>query len=151
MRNLLITCLFGFILTSNAAAAISRIELNDFNLSFVEETPFASLELCGERLDSGKMSCGLIQGFSYSNDFNSMVKNYELVVLEGETIVTRDSAIVLGLIDDMTGRVELNLECRAQLSEYRYSLDEKIAAFVVTGNWPEDSDSHSLTCVVDIT
>lgn len=144
------SCLLGFSLSSQALAGIKTIELNPFDLVLLTDSTYASLELCGERVDNGQQTCGKIQGFGYSSEVESKVWRYESLELEEKHLLTRDTGIVLGQVNDANGgAVDLELSCRAELSEYRYTLDEKITAFIVTGNWPEASDSYSLYCLVD--
>jgi hypothetical protein len=150
MRIVLITCLLGLGLSSKVLAGIKTIELNPFDLVLLTDSTYTSLELCGERVDNGRQSCGSIQGFGYSSELDSKVWRYESLELDEQALLTRDSGIVLGKVNNANGgAVDLELSCKAKLSEYRYTLDEKIAAFVVTGNWPEASDSYSLYCLVE--
>ena len=136
-----------------AIAGISKVDLEPFQLSIGQPQSISSevtdrLKLCGERLDNGKQSCGLIRGVTYSDNLNSKVWRYESLVQDGELLVARDSGIIVGLVDETTGSVVLELECIARLSEYRYTLEEKVTAFIVTGMWPQASDDYSLYCVV---
>ena len=149
MRMMWITCLLGLSISSQVLAGIKSFELNPFDLVLLTDTDYTSLELCGERLDNGQLACGKIQGLAYSSEAESKVWQYESLELDEQTLLTRDSGIVLGKVDDTNGVVDVELSCRAELSEYRYTLEEKITAFIITGNWPEASDSYSLYCLVE--
>lgn len=139
--------------TTNIFAGIETIELDSYTLDVIpsKETNGeleAQIRLCGERTDNQKRICQNINGLAYAPSLDSQVWQYESIVLQDGLLLTRNSEQILGELNELTFELELGINCRAELKEYRYNLQERLTAYIITGMWPKNSDYLSLYCEI---
>lgn len=139
--------------TTTIFAGIETIELDSYTLDVIptkdtnEETE-DQIRLCGERADNQKRMCQIITGLAYAPSLDSQVWQYESVVLQNGLLLTRSSEQILGELNEVTFELDLGINCKAELKEYRYNLQERLTAYIITGMWPKNSDYLSLYCEI---
>lgn len=129
-------------------AAISVIDLSNFSVKVTSENTSSPLfTLCGNRTDNARLVCENISGLGYGSDLDARVWSYESFSLSDGYLSTDREKIIFGELDELSSEISFWTPCKASLRQYRYSLEERITAFIVTGMWPQNSDALSLYCV----